>query len=221
MAWYKNEALIRFETPCKITLISPSNGGKTTFVKRLLENSRAMFKSDFTKIIYCYGSRWQPIFDELQVTIPNIVFKDGLPTEEEIESYSKHENSTCFVFDDLGTEINSTSKFEKLWTVHSHHFNTTILYLAHNIFQKGPSARTVSLNTDYFILFRNRRDELQIQHFARQIYPNKSRWFMSVYNKATKEPFSYLVVDLHPQSVDSFRLRSHIFANEDTIVYQQ
>ena len=220
MEWYKKESLIKFESPCTMTLISASNGGKTTFVKKLLENSKGMFKEDFSKVVYCYGSTWQPLFDEMIDKITNISFRESIPSSEEIEMITKNEPHTCLILDDLMMELNSSSKAEKIWTVHSHHCRMSVINLAHNLFQKGPSSRTVSLNTNIYILFRALRDSLQMQTFARQIYPNKTQFFMSAYHKATQESFGYLVVDLNAFSDDKYRLRTHIFPNEDTIVYQ-
>ena len=41
--YYDTHALIQFETPTRITIVAGTNGGKTYFVKRLLENAKGMF----------------------------------------------------------------------------------------------------------------------------------------------------------------------------------
>ena len=181
--WYETESLIKFETPSTITLISASNSGKTSFVKRILINSKGLFKNEIEKVLYCCGSTWQTIFDQLIDNVPNITFKEGLPSEEELKSFSHGHIHTCLVLDDFMLEISSTPKAEKIWTVFCHHLNMTVLYLAHKIFQKGKSARTISLNTSYFILFKNVRDTLQIQNFARQIYPHKTNFLWTLIMK--------------------------------------
>lgn len=219
MAWYRNKSLLPFESPCTITIISPSNGGKTTFVKKLLENSNGMFKEDFSTIVYCHGSSWQSIFDDMLKSKPNMVFKEGLPTDDEFDLLSKDKRHTCLILDDLMTEVNTKQNIEKLWTVHSHHFNMSIIYLAHNMYQKSPSARTISLNTQYYILFKNHRDIQQIHCFGRQIYGNKSNFFNTAYQLATSRPWGYLLVDLNSHSDDKYRLRTNIFPNEETVVY--
>ncbi|MEW8544160.1 MAG: hypothetical protein AB2693_11555 [Candidatus Thiodiazotropha sp.] len=189
-------------------------------MSKLLKHSDGMFKDKVSSILYCYGSAWQPVFDEMLEKVPNIRFKEGLPSEEEIRKLTSERNHTCLILDDLASQINSNPSAEQLWTIHSHHLNMTIIYLAHNLFQKSPSARVISLNTKYYILFKNHRDALQIQHFARQVYPLKSKFFMSAYHLATEPRWGYLVVDLHNLSNDEYRLRTNIFPNEDTIIYQ-
>lgn len=219
MKWYENESLIKFETPCTITLIAPSNGGKTYFVKRLLEHADGMFANKFSKILYCY-SAWQNIYNDMLKSISNISFNEGIPSQEELNHFTKEGIHSCLVLDDLAGQINSNPKTEQWWTVQSHHSNLSILYLAHNLFPKSVSARTISLNTNYFILFKNHRDKLQIQHFARQVYPHKSKFFLEAFHSATSKQWGYLVVDLHNLSNDRFRLRTSIFPNEDSVIFQ-
>ncbi|MES9880476.1 MAG: hypothetical protein ABW185_06290 [Sedimenticola sp.] len=218
--WYVRDSLIKFETPCTISIISATNGGKTTFVERMLQNSGGMFNDDFSKIVYCYGSTWQPIFDDMLKTKPDIIFKVGVPSVGELETFTADQTHTCLVLDDLMCEINSTSGVEKIWTVHSHHLRMTVIFLTHNLFPKSPAARSISLNTKYFVLFKNHRDALQIQHFSRQIYPNQSKFFMKAYQLATENLWGYLLVDLSSFSNDDYRLRTRIFPNEDTVIYQ-
>lgn len=217
--WYDREALIPFETPTKMTIVAASNGEKTIFVKKLLENSKGMFKNDFKNIYYHYGSTYQPIFDDMSKSIPNLIFKEGLPLEEELREMSSDKGHNCIVLDDLMSEVNNHPKLEKLWTVHSHHYNISILYLTQNIFEKGKAARTISLNTGYYCLFRNFRDELQVQNFGRQVFLGKTNLFMKAFRLATSKPFGYLIVDMESRSDKRFRLRTNIFPGENTIIY--
>ena len=219
MAWYETEALVKFECPSTISLISPSNGGKTWFVKKLLE-SKGMFTKPISKILYCYGSTWQPVFDEMLKSIPNINSKEDIPTENDLKELTSNTHHTCLVLDDLATQITSNPKAEELWTVHSHHLNMTIIYLAYNLFQKSRSSRTISLNTKYFILFSNLRDSLSIKHFARQAFPHQVGFFMTSYYSAVKPRWGYLVVDFHGMSDSNYRLRTNIFPGEDTVIFK-
>ena len=86
--------------------------------------------------------------------VPNIVFKEGLPTEEELKEIAKDQQHTCLVFDNLIKDINTGPRAEKIWTVYKHHLHVAVIYIAHNIFQKVPPAKTIILNTDYYILFK-------------------------------------------------------------------
>ena len=49
-------------------------------------------------------------------------------------------------------------RFIALFMEESHHLNLNIMFIAQNIFYKGKEMRNVSLNCQYLILFKNRRD---------------------------------------------------------------
>jgi len=69
------------------------------------------------------------------------------------------------------------------------------------------------------VLFKNAKDANQFVSLARQMYPNKSEFAVKVYKNATREPYSYLFVDLRPEQDEDLRLRTNIFPDETGYVY--
>ncbi|MES9885138.1 MAG: hypothetical protein ABW185_30220 [Sedimenticola sp.] len=186
---------------------------------RLLQNAEGMFKQQPKRILYCY-SVWQQIYDEMERTIPNISFHQNLPSEEEFKEYVFPDKSNVIcVFDDLMREMADSQFVQNIFCVYSHNYNVTVIYLVHNLFQKGKVTRTVSLNTKYFILFANNRDKQQIQHFGRQVFPGNVNYLLSAYKVATSVPFGYLLIDLNTHSNKQYQLRSRILPGEDTSVF--
>jgi hypothetical protein len=55
--------------------------------------------------------------------------------------------------------------------------------------------------------------------FGSQVYPGQSAYFKDAYQKATSKPYGYLLVDMNPATQDRYRLRTHIFPNDDTLVF--
>jgi hypothetical protein len=83
----------------------------------------------------------------------------------------------------------------------------TVIFLLQNVFQKGKSMRTASLNCHYFIIFGAKRDPSQIATLGRQIFPGNNKYFMSAYKAAISlKPFNFLLVDLSPRSDKSYQL---------------
>ena len=123
------------------------------------------------------------------------------------------------ILEDQMSEASNRKSLGNLFTKGSHHRNVTILYLVQNMFDKGRSSRTVSLNSHYTVLFRNLRDQSQFQTMARQILPKKSDWLIDAYADATVRPFGYLVIDNSPQCDPIFRFRTNIFRGELPTVY--
>lgn len=109
---------------------------------------------------------------------------------------------------------------EKLFTFSAHHRRLIIIYLNQNLYCKGSKSRTISLNTHFLILMKNSRDLSQIQCLSRQVFPGKGNLMVEAYRDCMKVRYSYLVVDLSPAVSEEMRLRSMIFPEEDTVIYQ-
>lgn len=212
-------SLLPFTSPCVIGVYGCQQSGKSYYVKRVLENVKDMFTSQTYNILYCYTIS-QPIFEEMEMKIPNFVLHKGLPTDEKIEDLTRSGQHSILVLDDLMTEVSNSSQAEQLFTVYSHHRNMTIIYLSQNAYYSGKKSKTISLQMHYLVLFRNPRDKSQICTLGRQLFPGKTKAFQSVYDDALSNPYSYLVIDLSPHSDQSYQLRTNIFPKEEPIVYR-
>lgn len=77
-----------FNHPFTCLIAGPTQSGKTFFIQKVLENSNILIKPQPDHIIYCYSS-WQPKFDILKNSIPNIEFHQGIKNIDEINSSLK------------------------------------------------------------------------------------------------------------------------------------
>ena len=68
-------------------------------------------------------------------------------------------------------------------------------------------------NAHYIVLLRNPAGALQIRNIGSQLFPGRLPYFMEAYADATAQPFSYLVIDMHPKTDESMRLKTHIFSD--------
>ena len=198
----------------------PTNSGKTWFVKKLLENAHLMFKEPPKFVLYCYRSVWQPIFDDMQQNVKNICFHEGVPTKAELLDIHRDNEHFICVLDDLMSESANSVDVEQFVCIGSHHLKMTIICLVQNLFQKGKVMRALSLNCHYFVMYKNRRDQEQIQRFGKQAFPQQSKYLLDAYLKDTSTPSGHLIVDLNPHSYKLYSLRTRIFPGEDTIVYR-
>ncbi len=60
------------------------------------------------------------------------------------------------VLDDLMAETDG--RVTDLFTKKSHHSNTSVIYLVQNRFRKHKESRTIILNAQYMVVFKNPRD---------------------------------------------------------------
>lgn len=217
--WWEKESLVKFESPTSIFIAGPSSSGKTMMTKIFLKNAAGMFKEPPSCIFFCY-TIWQKVYDEIQSESKNIQFHQGLPSLEDLNNWGDIEGHKILVLDDLMMRGADSEELVHMMCVGSHHSNFTVIFILQNIFQKGKSIRTASLNCHYFILFRNHRDQMQIHTLGKQIFPTQIKFFMNAYQMASSKSYGYLLVDLNPHTDKSFQLRTDILPGQDTIVYQ-
>ena len=69
------------------------------------------------------------------------------------------------------------------------------------------------------VLFKNLRDQSQVLHLSRQLYPGDTKFFQEVFKLATEKKYGHLILDLKQKSNDLIRLRSLDFNNGFISVY--
>ena len=210
----------RFHSPTSIAIFAPPYSGKSTLTRKILENSATLFTTQPKFIVYCYNENL-PMLEEMKDSLPIPLLKNkGIPTPEDMETWSQGGEHFIIVLDDLQQACERDKKVADMFTVGSHHLNFTVIYLCHNIFGRGAFSRTINLNSHYIILFRNFRDQQQVVTLGRQMFGRKNQYFLDAYDKATKRPFGYLVINNHPAMRDErFRLVSQITPDQDTVIY--
>ena len=206
--------VIPFLSPTTITISGPTGSGKSTFVFRLIENNAEMFKVEPERIYYFY-TVWQPLFEK--ISNKNVTFLQGLPDSETIQSISNDKHN-LIILDDMQIKAMNDPYIANLFSRESHHRNLTVILLLQNLFHQGKYSRDVSLNSHYFILFKNIRDTNQIKVLGNQLgIKNKLE---NAYKDVIQESYSYLVLDLCPSSDSNYMLRTHILPNEYTVIYK-
>lgn len=209
---------LAFQMPCSMLIVGPSGSGKTFFVKQLLENMESTFSKVPARIIWAYSS-YQPMYDELSQNV-NIEFVEGIPANFNDENLFPRNQHNLLVVDDSMDVGGNHEELMKAFTEYRHHKKLSVFYLLQNLFNQGKHSRTISLNTNYMVLFKSPRDKMQIRVLAQQMYPGLKKFFLESYEDATREPYTYLIVDLRPNCPEPLRLRSGILPGEWPVVYQ-
>jgi hypothetical protein len=108
------------------------------------------------------------------------------------------------VLDDLISTSAKDQRINDLFTEGSHHRNLSVIGLSQNMYLgKDPTRRR---NCHYLVLFKNPIDRQPTVTLGRQIYPGRAHDFLQKFEEVTKEPYSYLVVDLKPETPEWGRL---------------
>lgn len=202
-----------FRLHCNKTMcvVGPSHSGKTTFVLDLLEHRHSVFDCSTNRVIWCYGIYQHQLNNTLQ--------QRGYILHPDIISVDNIQPNDIIVLDDLLNESKNSSEVTAMFTRAAHHKPCFIIFIMQNLFPPGREARTRSLNTHYYVLFKNPRDKSQVEFLGRQILPRNPKALVHIFEAATEKAHSYLFLDFTQECPDQFRFRSNLF-NKPMIVYQ-
>lgn len=204
----------RMKTPFNCLIAGPTKSGKTTFTCNLLKiaNDKFVHKPDYVILFYMINQpNYEHMFEKglinemINMNDQNIDYNE---IYHKVMPY-KHRNGSLIIFDDSMSDIKPG--FEKIFTVLGHHTNTSLIFLSQNLFYNNKTFRNISLNFDYLVIMRNKRDQSQINYLAHQLCPGNTHWIKSSYFKATALPYSYLFVDCSSTAIENICLRSNIF----------
>ena len=207
----------QFQHPFAMTIIGSRRTGKTNFVKNLLISRDKHFNSEIDDI-YWFSPGYNEVFDELEENIPNIKLIKGLPSNISA-LLSDKSRKTLFVIDDLISQAGKRVDVSDMFT-NGRHSNLSVILLTQNMYHKGRHFRDMSINSDYFVIFKNIRDTTSLRHLGMQM--NNLEFLTEVFDDIAEKPFSHVVIDFRADTPKHLRFRSNIFGEngEHPILYK-
>ena len=215
-------ALLKLRRGSSTIVSGPSKIGKSTWLKKVIINYKDMFDAEIDHIYYCYSVYNNKLFDEIKNNCGNITFIEGIPEIENVKEWTKNERKVMIICDDLGLACMESPTIERLVTVFCNNADLTLYILLQNIYSKGKYARQISLNINYYVIFKNMRDAQQIKLFSQQLMGYSKKRGNPVYESytdATSKKYGYILIDLTNECEEKYRLRSNIFPDEYPIIY--
>ena len=184
----------------------PSFSGKTWFILNFISQSDQIFDISPQTVYWIYG-RETAIHDSLTKRNYNMI--RGLPTKFDFIT-----PNSIVVLDDLMMAAKKSEEVSDLFTQIAHHKPCFIIFVQQNLLYQAKESRNRHLNAQYLVIFKNPRDKSQIKHLQSQIYPNSGNFLVSIFEDATRDPFSYLFLDFHAKTGDLIRARARILPHE-------
>jgi hypothetical protein len=148
---------------------------------------------------------------DLKGTSTEKLFLQGLSENLNDDSFIDTRYPSVIVIDDLMRDATNSKDVCELFVDGSNHRNISVTCILQNGFSKGKENRTMSINTQYIVLFKNPKDQIGPAILARQMYPSHPKKFMIKYTEATTIPYEYLFIDLRQNTPEEDRLKTDIF----------
>jgi GTPase SAR1 family protein len=203
---------LRLKDNFKVFIAGPSGCGKTTFIINLIKNIDNIAQTPPNKVIYFF-KEWQSKFEYMKYELNVDFIEDNDMIIDQIREYEG--SSALVIFDDM---INSSNlnQVAQLFTVHGRHLNLCLAFLSQRLFNNNEYFRQISQNSDYFCVFKNPRNFLEIRSLAMQITPSRLE-LQQIFKKATNKPYSYIFINLTQECIPQLKFISDIF-NQDHVI---
>ncbi len=201
--------------PFSMTVAGIGQSGKTEFVKRLILNSKEIIIPSPDQIVISYTEN-QEAYTDICNQQTNVKLIKGL--DFELDDFDSQKNS-LLILDDQMCSIVQSEKIQELLTRGVHHRSISVIMLTQNLFPQGKHGKTIRLNCHYIVVMKSPTFASQINCLSRQIFPNTPNFFSDAYKKATKEPYSYLLLNLHPRCEDQYRVIQVILGEANKYIF--
>ena len=160
--------------------------GKTHFMLRILKEKLI---EPFPKQITCmFGVRQSFMNTWNKENSPKIEFVEGL-------DFSRVKDDSVLVIDDL--LLSNNKEVAEAFIMGSHHRNISVFYLTQNLFPNDPLFRLMSLNSHYFVLFQNPRNQRQVFTLAQQAFADLTA-FKAAYKRTSLMPRGFILLNFNP-----------------------
>ena len=92
-----------------------------------------------------------------------------------------------------------------MFTEGSYHRNISVIFIVQNLRHQGRRSRSLNMNTQYLMLYKNPRDMQQIKTIAQQMYPTNWRCFLAYFEMEMSRPYGKVIINLHPETKEKDR----------------
>ena len=194
---YRNHCKYMPQHPFRMTIVGPSNSGKTNILIHIIKTCQ-----NFDKI-YLYAKKLdEPLYQYLIKHWGDIGTRYGLNLIEYSNDISQtidvdqidENKQNLLIFDDMVTEKHLKG-VEELF-IRGRKQNASIIFISQSYFS---IPKNIRLNCDYFVITKmgNKKELIEIaKDHTTDINNDK---FKEIYREATKDPYSVLVIDLKTQ----------------------
>ena len=200
----------RLKLPFSMIVAGAPCSGKTSFVRRLLEERYRLIDKTIDRVVWFYGQETEFVRKMgTKLYGLSIHCVKGLPND--FDEYIERDKKVLFVIDDLMQTAGDSSAVTDLFCNKLQHSSLSVILLLQNPFYHGKERSTFLRCTQYLVIFRNPMDKSIPLYLAQKLMPLNRSLFMNMFDTATATPHSYLFCDGTQDTPDLARFRTDIF----------
>ena len=193
-----NIHLHKFKLPFRMCVVAPSGSGKTNFLVNLL----SLFSANagtFSSINIITRNKDEPLYRWIGEKSDQIIIKEGVNNPPPLDKFDKEINHLV-VWDDLVLAKDLT--MVENYYIRARKLNVSCIFISQSFFKIPKIIRN---NCSYMVLLKlsgNREVNMILSEFGLGITKEQ---LLELYNYATREKFSPLVIDMEEDATQRFR----------------
>ena len=188
----EDESELKLISPFALFVVGCTGSGKSVTVLSWLKNAKKVFRSNFNKIYYFYGSTHQEIFCDK--SLKHVHFSKDLQLLEKL-SQKEHPNpGILIILDDLMNQTSGSDLISQLYTKGSHHHRISIINIVQNIFHKTPIFCTLKENSQYYYI-KQFINERKIKLLAGTIGLDPNELYAAYTESISKDRYAGILID--------------------------
>ena len=196
-----NQHLHKLKIPFRLCCVAPSGSGKSNFLVNLIHLFSSGAKGTFQDITIVTRNKDEPLYKYLASKCDQIQVKEGIHNIPPLDKMDKRENHLV-CFDDLVLQKDQ-SAIENYY-IRARKLNCSVVYLSQSYFRIPKIIRN---NCSYVVISKlsgNREVNMILSEFGLGVSKEQ---LLAMYQYATREKFSPLLIDLEEDPANRFRKR--------------
>jgi hypothetical protein len=193
-----NFHLHKFKLPFRMCIVAPSGSGKTNFLINLISKF-SEGKGTFRDITIITRNKDEPLYKWISSKCDQIQILEGLSNTPQLDKMDKDDNHLV-VFDDL--VLSKDLSVVENYYIRARKMNCSVIFLSQSYFKIPKIIRN---NCSYMVLLKlsgNREVNIILSEFGLGVTKDQ---LLAMYEYATKEKFSPLIIDMESDKDSRFR----------------
>ena len=194
-----NFHLHKFKVPFRMCIVAPSGSGKTNFLINLIHLFSCGSKGTFQTMDIITRNKDEPLYKWITSKCEQINIKEGLSNTPPLDKFDKDLNHLV-VWDDL--VLSKDLSMVENYYIRARKLNVSVIFISQSYFKIPKIIRN---NCSYMVLLKlsgHREVNMILSEFGLGISKDD---LLALYEYATKEKFSPLIIDMEEDVNNRFR----------------